>query len=125
MGLRRPSEYKDKAADWYAYFDKMRRHEIADLITDDVIAEHKANPSGYRKFHSWRLQRVLNYMRQQPVIGKYFVYTCEPWRDYRIAAIDQRRKPPSVLDDHIFESEEQAMHGVFMLRVKALRESIK
>jgi len=125
MGLPRPSDYKDKALDWYAYFGSLRSREIVDLITDEVIAEHQANPTGYRKFHSWRLQRVLNYMRQQPILGKYFVYTREPWRDYRIAAIEQQRKLPRLVDDQVFQTEEQAMRGVFLLRVKQLRESAK
>jgi branched-chain amino acid transport system permease protein len=125
MGLERPSDYKDKALDWYAFFSNLRKREIVDLITDDVIAEHQVNPTGYRKFHSWRLQRILNYMRQQPVLGKYFVYTREPWCDYRIAAIDQQRKLPHLVDNQVFQTEEQAMHGVFLLRVKQLRESVR
>jgi hypothetical protein len=125
MALARPSDYKDKALDWNAYFDKLRRREIVDLITDEVIAEHEANPTGYRKFLSWRLQRVLNYMRQQPVLGKYFIYTRGAWRDYRIAIIDERGKSPRLLDGQVFQTEEQAMHGAFMLRVKDLRESVE
>ena len=63
MGLATPSDFPDKAQDWDEEFDRRRRPEIEKLLTDEVIAEHEANPLGYRDFHRWELQRVLNYFR--------------------------------------------------------------
>ena len=121
MGLVDPSHHRDKAQDWTKYFDLQRRQEILDLLTDEIIAEHKANPIGYRKFHSPGLQRVLNYFRTQTILGKYYVYSSEPWEDYRIAVVVERGKAPAILEKPVFASEEEAMHGVFLRRVADLR----
>jgi hypothetical protein len=123
VAISTPSEYPDKALVWDEYFNRRRSVEIRDLLTEEVIAEHKANPLGYRKFHSPALQRVLNYFRMQSILGKYVVYASEPWREYRIAAVTERGQPPTILDEQVFASEEEAMHGVFMQRCNELRAS--
>jgi branched-chain amino acid transport system permease protein len=123
MSLSKPSDYPDKGLVWYEYYDRRRRAEIKRLLTEEVIAEHEANPLGYRNFHSPALQRVLNYFRAQPILGKYFVYASEPWKEYRIAAVVERGRPARVFDEPVFATEEEAMHGVFMRRVEELRAS--
>lgn len=119
-----PRAYRDKQEDWYAHFDGTRRQEIASLLTDEVIAEHEANPIGYRNFHSPQLQRVLNYMRTQPVLGKYFVYTRKAWQDYGIAVIQNRGEAPELLEGHSYASEVEAMHAVFLLRAQEIRDKV-
>lgn len=118
--VTRPADYRDRAGDWYAYHDRERRKEIAAILRDhaEVIDEHEDNPIGYRGHHSPELQRVLNYMRTAPILGKYFVYASEPWKGYRLATIDERGKPPEVMDEPVYASEEEAMHGVFLKRVE-------
>ena len=123
MGISTPSEYPDKELVWDEYFNHRRRAELKGLLTEEVIAEHKANPLGYRKFHSPALQRVLNYFRAQSILGKYFVYASEPWREYRVAGVTERGRPAEILAEPVFASEEEAMHGVFMLRSDELRAS--
>lgn len=123
MGLSNPSDYPDKGLAWYEAYDRRRRAEIRSLLTEEVIAEHQANPLGYRKFHSPTLQRVLNYLRGQPVLGKYFVYASEPWKEYRIAAVVDRAEPAKIFDEPVFATEDEAMHGVFLRRVEELRAS--
>ena len=123
MGVRTPSEHPDKAPDWYEEYDRRRRLEIRSLLTAEVISEHEANPLGYRHFHSPALQRVLNYLRSQPILGKYFVYASKPWQEYRIAAVVERGQPPHVFDEPVFATEEEAMHGVFLRRVEDLHAS--
>lgn len=115
---------RDRQQDWYEHFDETRRREIASLIDDEVITEHERNPIGYRSPHSPRLQRILNYMRVQPVLGKYFVYPMEPWKDYRIATIGERGQAPELLSGHEYRSEEEAMHGVFLLRTQNIVDSV-
>ncbi|MGC0365855.1 hypothetical protein ABH922_003839 [Rhodococcus sp. 27YEA15] len=117
--------YRDRQQDWDDHFDRTRRREIAALIDDDVTTEHQLNPIGYRACHSWKLQRVLNYMRVQPVLGKYFVYPEKAWEKYRIAVIHERGHPPVVLDEHIYRSEEEAMHAIFLLRAEEIVTSVK
>jgi hypothetical protein len=123
MGLSKPSDYPDKALDWYEEFDRRRRAEIKSLLTEDVIAEHAASPSGYRSFHSPKLQRVLNYFRTRPILGKYAVYASRPWKEYRIAVVSERGQPPNVLDEPVFPGEDEAAHGVFLRRVDHLRST--
>lgn len=124
-GLSDPAAYRDRAQDWYEYYDRERRKEIQQILRDhpEVIEEHAANPVGYRQFHSPELQRVLNYFRAQPVLGKYYIYSSDPWREYRIAVIVGRGEAPEVLPEPVFATEEEAMHGVFMKRVEALMSS--
>jgi branched-chain amino acid transport system permease protein len=121
--LSRPQQYRDRSADWYAYYDGERRKEIRQILDEhpELIDEHEANPNGYRNHHSPLLQRVLNYFRQAPVLGKYYIYASVPWKEYRIAVISERGKAPEVLEAPVFGSEEEAMHGVLLKRIEDLR----
>jgi branched-chain amino acid transport system permease protein len=48
----------------------------------------------------------------------------EPWRDYRIGILSGARGVlPKVLDEPVFASEQDALHGVFLARIRDLRES--
>jgi branched-chain amino acid transport system permease protein len=113
----------DKALHYYERFDRNLRAELRGFITDDVIAEHRANPFGERP-QSEPLRRLLNYFRRAPQAGKYVVVAVEPWREYRIGLLSGVRGVlPKVLDQPVFTSEQEALHGVFLARVRDLRES--
>jgi branched-chain amino acid transport system permease protein len=93
------------------------------LITDEVIAEHQSNPESERP-QSDALRRLLNYFRRGPQAGKYVVVAAEPWREYRIGVLSGIRGVlPKVLDEPVFASEREALHGIFLARVRDLRES--
>ena len=121
--VTRPEQYRDRSADWYTYYDAQRRKEIRELLDrhPEIVEEHERKPNGYRHHHSAHLQRVLNYFRQQPILGKYYVYASVPWKEYRIAIVTERGKSPDVLESPVFASEEAAMHGVFLRRIENLR----
>jgi hypothetical protein len=111
----------DRQVQVYEDFDAKLRKRITALITDDLIAEHERQPLGQ---HSDTLERVLAYFRRQPVAGKYMIVATRPWEEYRIAVLSGRRgEPARLLDDEAFPSEEAAMHGVFLRRVRELRGS--
>jgi branched-chain amino acid transport system permease protein len=113
----------DKALHYYERFDRNLRGQLRELITDEVIAEHQANPLGERP-QSEPLRRLLNYFRRAPQAGKYGVVAVEPWRDYRIGILSGARGVlPKVLDEPVFASEQDALHGVFLARIRDLRES--
>lgn len=118
-----PALFRDRAEDWYNYYDSRRRLEILDILEKhpEIVEEHAANPTGYRRHHSPMLQRVLNYFRAQPALGKYFIYLNERWGDYRIAVNVELGKRPVILDEPAFTSEEEAMHAVFLKRIEDLR----
>ena len=111
----------DRDQQVYEHFDAKLRERIRALITDELIAEHERGPLGQ---HSDTLERVLAYFRQQPVEGKYLIVATKPWEEYRIAALTGRRgEPARLVDDEVFPTEEAAMHGVFLRRVRDLRGS--
>ena len=113
----------DKALHYYERFDRNLRAELRGFITDDVIAEHRANPFGEHP-QSEPLRRLLNYFRRAPQAGKYVVVAVEPWREYRIGLLSGVRGVlPKVLDQPVFASEREALHGVFLARIRDLRES--
>jgi branched-chain amino acid transport system permease protein len=111
----------DKALHYYDRFDRALRTELRRLVTDDVIAEHRANPLGRGGPQSEALRRLLNYFRRAPQAGKLAVIAVEPWREYRLGTLSGvRGEPPKVLDEAVFATEEDALHGVFLARVRAL-----
>jgi hypothetical protein len=114
----------DKALHYYDRFDRGLRAELRRLVTDDVIAEHRANPLGRRGPQSEALRRLLNYFRRAPQAGKLAVVAVEPWREYRLATLSGvRGEQPKVLDEPLFATEEDALHGVFLARVRTLDAS--
>jgi hypothetical protein len=116
-----PVKVVDRQMQVYEDFDAKLRERIKALITDDLIAEHERQPLGQ---HSDALERVLAYFRRQAVAGKYLIVATRPWEEYRIAVLSGRRgEPAQLLDDGSFPTEEAAMHGVFLRRVRDLRGS--
>ena len=114
----------DKALAYYERFDRVQRAQLKPLVTDEVIAEHRANPLGERGAQSEPLRRLLNYFRRLPQGGKHVVVAVEPWREYRLGVLSAvRGEAPQVLDAPVFATEEEALHGVFLARVRDLVES--
>jgi branched-chain amino acid transport system permease protein len=111
----------DKALAYYERFDREQRRQLRALIDDSLIAEHRSNPLGP---HSDRLRRLLNYFRRAPQGGKYAVVAVERWREYRLARLSGvRGQAPEMLGEPVFRSEAEALHGVFLARVRDLLES--
>jgi branched-chain amino acid transport system permease protein len=120
--VSRPDFHRDRSSDFYAFFDTRRRREIHALVADnpEIVDEHRTNPLGYDGPHSPVLQRVQNYLRTQPIVGKYCICTSEAWLEYRIGLIAELGAEPVVLDEPVFATEEEAMHGVFLRRLADL-----
>lgn len=98
--------------------DSGLRARLKALLTDELIAEHAARPLGQ---HSDALERVLNYLRRATVAGKYVVVCTVPWQEWRIGVLSGiRGVPPTLLDGPAFGSEAEAMHGVFLQRIRDL-----
>jgi branched-chain amino acid transport system permease protein len=109
----------DRQIQVYLDWDAKQRERIAALVTDELVEEHRAKPLGQ---HSDRLERVLAYFRRQPQAGKYIIVATRPWEEYRIGVLSGvRGQPATILDDETFASEEEAMHGIFLRRVRDLR----
>jgi branched-chain amino acid transport system permease protein len=99
-------------------WDKRMRAAIRPLLTKKVIEEHRRDPAGS---HSDALKRVLNYFRRSAGLPPYVIVCTEPFREWRVARLSGARGiPPSFVDERKFNSEAQAMHAVFLLRVEEL-----
>lgn len=111
-------EVVDRQLQVYADWDAKQRERIKALVTDELIAEHAAKPLGQ---HSDALERVLQYFRRQPTAGKYIVVATKAWGEYRIGVLSEARgQVPEVLEDETFATEEEALHGIFVRRVRDL-----
>ena len=114
-------EITDKQAIFIRRFDARLRAELRKLITEDLIKEHRAT-FGQRR--SDTLERVLTYFRSVAVTDKYAILAVKPFAEYRIVALSGRRGvPPRTVDDQVFTSEHDALHGVFLKRVQDLMDS--
>jgi branched-chain amino acid transport system permease protein len=108
----------DRQALVYEDWDRKQRERIRELVTDELVEEHARKPLGQ---HSDALERVLAYFRRQPNAGKYVIVATEPWREYRIAVLSgERGVLPTIAEDEAFATEEAAMHGVFLRRLRDL-----
>jgi hypothetical protein len=124
MPITDPTECRDHAEDWIEYFYRRRGAEINELITDTLIEEHHHNSDQALGQHSADLHLVLNYFRAAPIIGKEFVYTVDPHQEYRVGIVTARGTAPAILDDDVYTSEKEAVHAVFMARVRKLRKNL-
>ena len=114
-------EIADKQAIFVRRFDARLRAELKRLITEDLIKEHRAT---FGKRRSDALERVLTYFRSAAVTDKYAILAVKPFAEYRIVALSGRRGvPPRAVDDQVFTSEQDALHGVFLKRVQDLMDS--
>ena len=116
------TEISDKQEIYYRRFDKRLREELKQLVTPELIEEHRRKPLGR---HSDALNRVLNYFRRGEMADKYAIMR-QPtaFNHYKIVALsDERGAPPRIVDDRVLETIEEAYHAVFLLRVNDLLES--
>lgn len=120
MPLRNPNDYRDKTADWLALFADKRRQALAPLVTPALLREHEEDPRGGESPHSFALQDVLNYMHNLPTDGKSVAYAEQPYQRYRLGIMSARGSAPHFPDAREFSSEREAVHAVFLQRLRAL-----
>ena len=116
-------DINDKQQIYSRRFDFRLRNHLKTLVTDDVIAEHKAKPLGQ---HSDALSRLLNYFRRTDVLDKYAIEQIGSLKEakYKILAFTGiPGKPPRVVDERIYNNKNEAYHAVFLMRINDLLES--
>lgn len=115
------TETRDKDMLYWRRFDKMQRDYLKQLVSNEVIDEHRRCPLGQ---HSEALERLLLYFRRAPMADKYAIIAVEPFKAYRIVALSgQRGVAPRLVEDKIYPTQDEAYHGVFMRRVQDLMEA--
>lgn len=120
MPIRNPNDYRDKTADWLALFAEKRRAALAPLVTPALLREHEEDPRGGDTPHGFALQDVLNHVHNMPTDGKSFAYAEVPYQRYRLGVMHARGAAPTFPDDRVFTSEREAVHAVFLDRLKTL-----
>lgn len=119
MPLKEPTRYRDKTMDWMAFFAEARASALRPLITRELLAEHAEDPRGEDTPHSQALQAVLNYLHNMPTDGKSFAYAELPYQRYRVGVMQARGMSPVFQEDRVYASEREAVHAVFLQRLKA------
>jgi branched-chain amino acid transport system permease protein len=113
------ASHVDKSLEVLAHWNGRMREKLRHLVTDELVAEHARNPLGQ---HSDALERVLNYLRRAPQPGKYAILCTNPYREYRIVVLaGARGQGARFLDERRFSTEKDALHAVFLERLKELR----
>lgn len=117
------TEIHDKQVIAWRRFDKRLRDRLKQLVTPELIEEHRRAPLGP---HSDDLARVLNYFRRGEMPDKYAILQDGPpeaWTYSVMALSGEPGKPPRVVDDKTYATRDEAYHAVFLLRVNDLLES--
>lgn len=115
------TETANKDVVFYRRFDKMQRDFLKQLVSPEVIEEHRRRPLGQ---HSEALERLLIYFRRQAQVDKYALLAVEPFKAYRIVALSGRRgTAPRLVEDTVYPDTHQAYHALFLRRVQDLLES--
>lgn len=120
MMLTSPSQCRDHAIDWFEYFQTRRSAEIASMVTTEIIEEHRRNSDQSQGHHSPELHLILNFLRLAPIIGKEFVLAETPYETFRIGRVTARYSHPEVISEETFGSELEAIHQVFLKRLKKI-----
>ena len=100
-------------------FNERRRERVRELVTDELIEEHRRNPRGR---HSDALDRVLRFFRVHPIPGKEIVIEAVPFREYHVGVMTGVPGQPAEVLDETYGSYEETLHAIFLRRVARLRE---
>lgn len=112
------SEVTDRQQLVHQDWTRKQRARLRALITDELIEEHRRKPLGQ---HSDALERVLQHFRTRPVGGKCIGVMTKPWSEYRIGVLPGvRGQVATVLDEEVFGTEDEVLHGIFLRRVRDL-----
>ena len=120
--MRFPIDARDRQLEYFDCFDRRLRTMLRALITDDLIEEHRVRPCGQ---HSDPLERVLNYFRRAPVAGKLAVLNVgHSTPAYGLASFSgSRGAAPVINKDPVYDTLNEALHAVFLLRVADLMQA--
>lgn len=100
-------------------FDKMTRSHLRRLVSDEVIEEHRRQPSGR---HSEALGRILAYFKRLPPEHQYLLRRVgSGYRIVRMATV--RNGSIDAVGDQTFDTFEAGYHGIFLLKLKDMMEA--
>ncbi len=115
------TEVANKDLVFYRRFDKMQRDFLKQLVTPEVVEEHRTRPLGQ---HSEALERLLIYFRRQGQVDKYAIHALEPFKAYRLVAMSGHRgTAPRLVEERTYTTADAAYHALFLRRLQDLMES--
>lgn len=91
---------------------------VLELISDDVVAEHRDQPIGQ---HGDRLARLLTHLRTMPGLVRLAILAMPDGTFALGATGSDRGRSPVPIDDRRFATIDAAEHAVFVARIEALR----
>ena len=112
----RDRETRDRETDARSVFDANLRARLIELVTPELLEEHRGNPVGH---HSPALGIVLAALRQAPTGGKLALRAIEPGRQWMIIRLSgQQGVAHDSSDQARFFDENEALHEVFLRRLE-------
>jgi len=98
-------------------FDAMTRKYLLMVLSDDIVEEHRQKQSGH---HSEPLARLLAWCHRRPLSEQYSLRQGADG-SYRIIRMSgQRGVVPTYVGDAVFNTIDDARHGVLMQHIKDL-----
>jgi hypothetical protein len=120
MSITSPTEEHNGAEQWMTYWRRRRGAQLREMVTPEILEEFRADPHGARG-RSQALAEILNFMRMQPIEDRVFAYAEVPFQRYRLGSMHAERGVPPELDaEPTFATEDEAIYGVFVRRLKDL-----
>lgn len=110
--------YRDRTAEAVAARRREIERALAELVTPEVVEEHRRRPMGR---HSPALAWLLAYFRQAPTSGKLAVHADAPGPSRPLALLrlsGAQGVPHEELAGERYGSEEEALHAVFLRRLR-------
>ena len=107
--------FRDRESEARSVFDASLRERLNELVTPDLLEEHRRNPVGH---HSPALGVVLAALRQAPTRRKLALLAIEPGRQWMIIRLSGLPGVAHDLSDPVrFSNENEALHEVFLRRL--------
>lgn len=98
------------------HFDRMTRAYLLSVLSDELITEHRSNPSHM----SEPLTRFVAWCRRRPLAEQYAV-KAEPDGSFRLITFTGRRgQRPAFVGEDRYATLAEARHGAFLRHIKDL-----
>jgi hypothetical protein len=94
-------------------FDKRCRARIETEFTDHVVQLHDSDPTCV---HDDAANRVLRFLRSQPIVGKHLIYSAGPDGPWQLGTVTPGTFGNFTIEPATFDCLEDAMRAVFHAR---------
>lgn len=103
-----------------AFFERMTRRYLRQIINDGLVEEHRKAPCGR---HSEALGRVLAYFRRLPASQQYQLRKGPDGKFGIMRMTTKRNARGSPVGEATFDTVEAGYHGIFLLKLKDMMEA--